>query len=209
MELKQALSELRKLEKRNFEQGIDLIINLKGIDIKKDNIVTLVSIPNKVKKKKVCGFLTKESALVKTIYSSDFIKYRDKKLLKNLVKEHDFFIAVPQLMPSIATTFGKILGPVGKMPSPQLGVLTKEDDSSIKQLLEKIEKSIKIRVKELSVKVSIGKESMTDENIIANAGAVYSGLVNVLPTKKENVKNVMLKLTMSKPIKVEIKKNKK
>jgi ribosomal protein L1 len=33
----------------------------------------------------------------------------------------------------------------------------------------------------------------------------YNGIVNALPTKKENVKNVMIKLTMSKPVKVEVK----
>ena len=108
-------------------------------------------------------------------------------------------------MPLVASTFGKYLGPTGKMPSPQLGVLMKEDETSIKQLLEKINSSVKIRVKEPSVKLCIGKESMSDSQILANAEAVYAGLVNVLPTKKENVKNVMLKLTMSKPIKVEMK----
>ena len=46
---------------------------------------------------------------------------------------------------------------------------------------------------------------MTDEQLIENATAIYNGLVGVLPTKKENVKSIMLKLTMSKPIKVEIK----
>jgi large subunit ribosomal protein L1 len=205
MDIKQALTELRKLEKKNFDQSIDLVINLKGIDVKRDNIATVVSIPHKFKDKKVCGFLTKKSELVRTITQPDFVKYRDKKPLKELVKEYDFFIAAAPLMPAVATAFGKALGPTGKMPSPQLGVVMKEDDSAIKQLLEKIEKSIKIRVKEPSVKVSIGKESMSDAEIIANAEAVYHGLIGVLPVKKDNVKNIMLKLTMSAPVKVEIK----
>ena len=46
---------------------------------------------------------------------------------------------------------------------------------------------------------------MKDEQIIANVQAIYSGLVNVLPIKKDNVRSVMIKFTMSKPIKVEIK----
>lgn len=205
MELKQALAELRKQEKCNFEQSIDLIINLKGIDVKRDNIATIVNIPHKVKDKKVCGFLTKKSDLIRTVTQPDFPKYKDKKSLKMLVKEYDFFIAAAPLMPSVATTFGKVLGPSGKMPSPQLGVLMKEDDTSIKQLLEKISTSVKIRVKEPSVKVPIGKESMNDEQILANILAVYQGLVNALPTKKDNVKNVMLKTTMGKPLVVEVK----
>jgi len=205
MELRQALAELRKLEKRKFEQSIDLLISLKGIDPKKDNIATIVFIPNKVKDKKVCGFLTKKSDAVKTVTNLDFPKYKDKKTLKNLVKEFDFFIAAAPLMPSVATTFGKVLGPAGKMPSPQLGILQVEDEKSIKSLLERISTSIKLRVKEASIKTIIGKESMSDEQIIANAMAVYNGLTGVLPIKKDNVKKVMIKLTMSKPIAVEMK----
>src|SRR3972149_11598321 len=132
MELRQALIELRKLEKRKFEQSIDLLISLKGIDPKKDNIATIVFIPNKVKDKKVCGFLTKKSDAVHTVTNLDFPKYRDKKTLKNLVKEFDFFIAAAPLMPLVATTFGKVLGPAGKMPSPQLGILPSEDEKAIK-----------------------------------------------------------------------------
>jgi large subunit ribosomal protein L1 len=205
MELKQALEELRKNEKRKFEQSIDLLVSLKGIDPKKDNITTIVSIPNKIKDKKICGFLTKKSDIVKTITNLDFPKYKDKKALKNLVKEFDFFIAAAPLMPAVATTFGKVLGPSGKMPSPQMGILPSEDEGAIRALTDRIAKSMKIKVKEAAVKASIGKESMTDEQIIANITAVYNGIVNALPVKKDNVKKVMIKLTMSKPIKVEMK----
>ncbi len=205
MELKQALAELRKQEKCKFDQSIDLIINLKGIDVKRDNIATIVIIPHKIKEKKVCGFLTKKSELVRTVTQPDFQKYREKKPMKELVKEYDFFIAAAPLMPSVASTFGKVLGPTGKMPSPQLGVLMKEDEASIKQLLEKISTAIKIRVKEPSVKVSIGKESFKDADLIENFNSIYQGLVNALPTKKDNIKNIMIKTTMGKPLMVEMK----
>ncbi len=205
MELKEALAELRKQEKCKFDQSIDLIINLKGIDVKRDNIATIVTIPHKIKDKKVCGFLTKKSDLVRTVTQPDFQKYKEKKPLKTLVKEYDFFIAAAPLMPSVATVFGKVLGPAGKMPSPQLGVLMKEDEASIKQLIEKINNSVKIRVKEPSVKVSIGKESNKDSELTDNLNAIYQGLLNVLPTKKDNIKNIMIKTTMGKPLIVEMK----
>lgn len=206
MELKEAIKELRKAEKRNFEQSFDLIINLKDVDPKKDNIATIINIPNKIKEKNVCAFLTKKSDIVKTVTNLDFPKYRDKKDLKNLVKDYDVFIAEAKLMPAVATTFGKVLGPVGKMPSPQLGILTQEGDSAIRAMLEKVATAVKIRIKEPSVKVIIGKEKMSDEHLEQNIEAVYRGLLNVLPVKKDNVKSVMLKLTMSKPVKVEMTK---
>jgi large subunit ribosomal protein L1 len=205
MELKEAIKELRKEEKKKFVQSVDLIINLKGVDAKKDSISAVINIPHIIKEKKVCGFLSAKSDLVRTITQPEFAHFKDKKELKNLVKQYDFFIASAKLMPSVATVFGKVLGPAGKMPSPQLGVLMNEDANAIKQLLERISKSIKVRVKEASVKVVVAKEDMSDENIIRNIEAVYAGIVNALPTKKENVKNVMVKLTMGKPLKVELK----
>lgn len=205
MSFKESLTELRKNEKKKFDQGVDLIINLKGIDVKKDNIATIVTIPNPVKEKKVCGFFTKKSDVVDTVTNLDFPKYKDKKALKKLVKEYDFFIAVAPLMPAVATTFGKVLGPSGKMPSPQLGIVPTENEKAIQEMVARIAKSVKIRVKEASVKLSIGKESMSDDKIIANAEAVYNGLISVLPVKKDNVKSVMVKFTMTKPVKVEMK----
>ena len=46
---------------------------------------------------------------------------------------------------------------------------------------------------------------MKDDEITENINSVYNAIANALPTKKENVKNVMLKLTMGKPIKIEMK----
>lgn len=204
MKLQEALQELSKEKKRNFEQSIDLIVNLKGIDLKRDNINVLFNLPHKIKEKKVCAFLTKKSPLVKTITQPEFQFYKDKKELKNLVKEYDFFISAAKLMPSVATTFGKVLGPTGKMPSPQLGVLMQEDDNAIKQLLAKIDNAVKIRAKEPSFKLSIGKTNMPQEQIMENIKTSYESIVAALPNKRENVRSVMIKLTMSKPIKVEL-----
>lgn len=205
MELKKALEELRKQEKRKFTQGVDLIVNLKGIDLKRESVNIIASVPNKIKDKKICGFLENKSKIIDTITKPEFARFRDKKTLKKLVKDYDFFIALSGLMPAVATTFGKILGPAGKMPSPQLGIITEDDDSKIKQLIDKISKSIKIRVKEASIKFCIGNESMKDEEIIENINAAYNSIINTLPNKSENVKNVMVKFTMSRLVKVEIK----
>jgi len=134
----------------------------------------------------------------------DFKKYNDKKKLKKLVKEYDFFIAQSKLMPKVATTFGRVLGPAGKMPSPQLGIVLNADEKSINELKEKINTSLRIRAKEASIKVAVGKEDMKDEEIIENIIAVYNELVKTLPKDKENVKNIEVKFTMTKPIKIRI-----
>lgn len=202
MELKKAIEELKKSRERKFDQTVDLIINLKGVNQKKDNVNVVATIPNKFKDKKVCGFLAEKSSLVDTITESEFKKYTDKAVLRNLLKKYDYFIAIAKLMPKVATTFGKVLGPVGKMPSPQLGILLQENEKAIQETLDKIATSLKIRMKEASIKVAVGKVSMDDDKIIENVMSVYKTVENALPKKKENVKNVMIKLTMSKPIRV-------
>ncbi|MBU0466322.1 MAG: hypothetical protein KJ718_03865 [Nanoarchaeota archaeon] len=204
MDIKEALTKLKEEKKRKFDQTVDLIINLKGIDLKRDQMNLVVTLPNKVKEKKVCGFLTQKSKLVKTITEPEFKKYGEKNALKKLVKEYDYFIAVGNLMPKVATNFGKVLGPVGKMPSPQLGVIMQESEQAIKETLDKISTSLKIRLKEASFKFVVGKESMDSEKVIENIKSVYKSIENALPKKKENVKNVMLKLSMSKPMRVEV-----
>ncbi|MEK6800883.1 MAG: hypothetical protein AABY10_00050 [Nanoarchaeota archaeon] len=204
MKIQEALKELRSLEKKKFDQSIDLIVNLKKIDPKRDQVNTVVTLPHKFKEKKVCGFLTKKSTLVETITEPEFQRYKDKKELKNLVKRYDYFIASAPLMGKVATVFGKILGPAGKMPSPQLGVIMHEDDKNIKESLDKISKSLKIRLKEASLKLIVGKETSKDADIEENILAVYKAIENALPKKRENVRNVMIKLTMSKPIKIEV-----
>jgi ribosomal protein L1 len=45
---------------------------------------------------------------------------------------------------------------------------------------------------------------MEDEKIVENALAVYNTVLAALPKAKENIKSVMLKFTMSKPISVKI-----
>lgn len=204
LDLKKAIEELRKQEKRKFDQSIDLIINLRKFDIKKYQINNYVQLPHKIKEKKICGLIESKTDVIDTINKAGFALYKDKKSIKKLVKKYDFFVASASLMPSVATTFGRILGPAGKMPSQKLGILINENENSIKELVNKVNSVIRIQTKEPSIKAVIGKEKMNDEEIIENIKAVYTAVLNELPNKKDNIKSVMIKFTMGKPIKVEM-----
>ena len=197
-----ALKELREQEKRNFEQGVDLIVNMKKIDIKKTPINTFVHIPHKIRDRKVCAFLNKKNANVSTIIKDEFERYKDKKNVKKLARQYEFFIASANLMPAVATTFGRVLGTVGKMPSPQLGIITSEDNETINSILNKIGNNVRIKAKEASIKVLVGREGMKDEEIAENAIAIYNSIFSILPNKNDNIKSVLIKFTMSKPKKI-------
>jgi len=201
MEIKKALEELRKEKKRKFIQTVDLVVNLKNFDVRKEALNTFVTVPNP-SEKKIAAFLNKRSSVVDSITETDFEKYNDSKKIKKLAKKYDSFMANATLMGKIASKFGRVFGPMNKMPSPQAGVIPKEDDDAIKAMLDRMKKSIKVRNKEMAIKLPIGKESMSDLHLEENIKAVMKELENKLPRKNDNVKEVLLKFTMTKPIKI-------
>src|SRR3989338_1795156 len=79
--------------------------------MRKDNVNAVITIPHKIKDKKVCGFFEARNKIVKTITLAEFDKYgKDKKLLKNLIKDFDFFVASAPLMPGLLQLSEKFWG---------------------------------------------------------------------------------------------------
>jgi large subunit ribosomal protein L1 len=204
-QLEKALSELRKEKQRKFDQTVDLIINLKNFDPKKHQINLFVIVPFKIKERKIAGFFETKVKGIDVITPEEFKKYSEKKEIKKLVRSYDFFISQSNLMPKVASFFGRVLGPAGKMPSPQLGILNEVNEKTIEEVKKKIENSIKLKVKEASIKVAIGKQSMKDSEIIENCVSFYNSVLKFLPKGKENIKNIEIKFTMTKPIKISLK----
>lgn len=201
MEIKAALGELRKEKKRKFTQTVDLVMNLKNFDVRKEALNTFVSVPHG-SEKKLAAFFTKRSKLIDTITAEDFVKYKDAKAIKKLAKKYDAFIAVAPMMGKVATTFGRVFGPMNRMPSPQAGIIPKEDEAMVKMMIEKMNKSLRVKNKEMAIKLPVGKEDMSDDELKENIEAVIKGLEKKLPRGRDNVKEVLIKFTMTKPIAV-------
>ena len=157
---------------------------------------------DKTSEKKIAAFITKRSKLIDSITPEDFVKYKEAKDIKKLAKKYDAFIAVAPLMGKIATTFGRVFGPMNRMPSPQAGIIPKETDEMINMMVGKLKKSIRVKNKEMAIKLPIGKEDMKDDELKENIEAVIKGLKKVLPRGNDNVKEVLIKFTMTKPVKV-------
>ncbi len=208
-QVQKALEELKKQPKKKFVQSYDLIINLKNLSLKSTAVDVFVTLPKpKGKKVKVAAFAdvqlrepaSKHCDLV--LQETDFPEYADKKKQKKLAQQYDYFIAQANLMPKIAQAFGKILGIQGKMPNPKLGCVV-PGNAALEPLVQKLSHTVRLQAKKgLNLQCLIGKENQPDEEIIANALAVYQAVVRSLPNEFQNVKNVQLKLTMSKPVKV-------
>ncbi|MEM4703164.1 MAG: hypothetical protein QXP53_01635 [Candidatus Pacearchaeota archaeon] len=206
MDFLEALRELReKTKKRNFDQTLDLIINLKDFDVKRESLSIVVPLPHPFKKKRIAAFLENpgDYEFLEKIITKTEMEKMTQKDIKKMAKKVDFFIANVKLMPAIASKFGKILGSLGKMPDPSLGcVIAQEDKETIKKALEKLNIVTKVKTKEPSIKIAIGKESMPNEDLIKNIDSVLKTVKEKLPKKEMNIKNVMLKFTMSKALEV-------
>jgi len=210
-QIKTALEELRKnSKKRNFDQSIDLIVNLREMNIKKveENIDLFIALPHLMNKNiKICAFVSKElkqkaKIFDKVISDDEFTEYQKKQETRSLAKSYDIFLAQANIMGKVATTFGKILGPKGKMPNPKAGHVL-SSDSDLENIKNRINSTIRLKTKnELIVKASVGKESMKDEDIIDNFSSALNALIHALPREDKNIKAIYLKTTMGKPIKL-------
>ncbi|HDL02236.1 MAG TPA: hypothetical protein ENH20_00195 [Candidatus Pacearchaeota archaeon] len=199
METIKAIQELRKEKSRKFVQSVDLVVNLKNFDVRREALNTFIFVPHG-SAKKIAAFFAKRSSKVDTITEEDFVKYKELKDMKKLAKKYDYFMAVAPMMGKIATKFGRVFGPMNKMPSPLAGIVPKEDDVMIDTMLDKMSKAIRIKNKEMSVKISVGKESMSDEDLAENIEVAVKELEKKLPRGRDNVKNVLVKFTMTKPV---------
>ena len=207
-----ALAELEKsAPKRKFSQSYDLILNLKALNLKKPEhqIDVFTALPVPPRPRKVCAIVGPElleqarGVCDLVISKDDFPKYEDKRAIKKLAGTYDWFIAQANLMPEIAKRFGRFLGPRGKMPNPKVGCVV-PPNANLKPLVEKLKRTILLTTKKgLSVKCIIGKQGMPAEQVADNASAAYRALVTELPEREQNIKSVMLKLTMSPAVKIE------
>ncbi len=211
-QIKAAIAKAKDISsKRNFTQTFDLIINLKGLDPKKQEhqIDAFITLPHlRGKKVKVCALVGAElEAQAKgiadsVILSDNFERYKDKKEIKKIANSFDFFIAQANIMPKVATAFGRIFGPRGKMPNPKSGSVV-PPNANLKSLYEKLQHTIRATTKNAPlIQCPIGTEEMSDEVIAENALTIYSSLLQVLPNEKHNIKDIYVKLTMGKPVKV-------
>jgi len=211
-QIQAALSKAKDIsEKRNFKQSYDLIINLRGIDLKKQEhqIDVFVTLPHsRGKKVKVCALVGPEleehakGIFDFTIMSDNFQKYKDKKDIKKVANGFDFFIAQANIMPKVATVFGRVFGPRGKMPNPKSGSVV-PPNANLKPLYEKLQKTVRAINKTAPlIQCPIGTEDMDIKDVAENALTVYSSLLQVLPNEKHNIKDIYIKLTMGKPVKV-------
>ncbi len=198
-----------KSKKRNFIQAIELIVTLKGIDIKKpeNRIIAKIELPHEIvkRKTKICiiadgdlALKAKDAQADSIISKQDLEKLReDKKTAKKIANEYDFFLTTTDLMPMVGKILGPILGPRGKMPDLVV------PSSDIRKLIESFRRSVLIKMRASpQIQCIVGSEDMNTRNIAENIMTVINFIDKRFPLTT-HLSNIYIKTTMGPIVKVQ------
>ena len=197
--VKNALEESKKLN-RKFNQNVDLVINLKNIDlnIPKNRVDEEIILPHgRGKEAKVAIFASGELAVNSKKHVDLLIKPEqiedlssDKKKFKKVADEHNFFIAEAPLMPTIGKTLGTVLGPRGKMPKPV------PPNADISGIVKNLRKTIKVHSKSNKTFHTVaGSDEMSKEHIAENIDTIIRRVEASLERGRINLGHTFLYAT--------------
>jgi len=203
VEMIKAVKENAK--QRKFKQALEIIITFKDIDVKKGFALNeIVQLPKTSSPAAVCVMATgdmsvkaKAAKADAVIGTEDLDKFAaNKRESRKFINKYDFFLADTKIMPIVGKVLGQLLGPRGKMPVPV------PYDAPIESFLQRFRSSIKVRVRSsLSLSCKFGDETMDDADLAVNAHAIVSAVEKKLPNGEKNIKKIMIKTTMGKPLK--------
>ena len=202
-EIIDAVKEAKEQAKpRNFTQSIDVIINIKDLDVRKpeNRFSEEVALPNGRGKEIKIGViadgelaLAAKNAGVDVVISKEDLQEfgKDIKAAKKVVNSVDSFIAQADMMPLVGRFLGRILGPRNKMPKPVPA------SARIEPLLERVQSTIKVGVKQQpSIQILVGTQDMDDEKLAENIEAVLAVLDRNLEKGRNQIKSMYIKATM-------------
>lgn len=130
--------------------------------------------------------------------ADDLKKYnKNKKEVKKLAKDYDAFIASESLIKQIPRLLGPVFVKAGKFPTP----ITHSENMSDK--VAEIKGTIKFQLKKvLCLGVAVGHVAMTEDELVSNIMLSINFLVSLLKKNWQNVRSLVIKSTMGKPVRV-------
>jgi large subunit ribosomal protein L1 len=202
---------------RKFDESIDMIINIKDVNLNepKNRIDKEIILSHNIvsnDKPNICVIASDEVLLeakklgIDTLGSDGLVSLNneEKKNKKKFAKKYDFFVVEDKMMRDVARYLARFLGPVGKMPKPfptGYGIISNPED--LRVAFERYKKVVRIQMKKQPIIFAkVGKKSMEPEKIFDNIKIIVDFIADQMPHKFNNFKSMYFKATMGKPIKV-------
>jgi len=190
-------------KKRKFRETVELQVALKNYDPQKDKrfagSVRLKYLPRPHMKVCILGdeqHCDEANANKIPCMDVEALKKlnKNKKLIKNLAKEYDSFLASEALIKQLPRILGPGLNKAGKFPS----VVTHSD--SLVSKVEETRATVKFQMKKvLCLSVAVGHVEMSQDELMANIALSINFLVSLLKKNWQNVRSVHIKSTMGPP----------
>ena len=173
--LKEALETLVKLQRKSFDETVELHLNTASTGISGQ-----ITLPHGTGKKTRVAIAT--DALITEV---------EKGIIN-----FDVLVAEPTMMAKLAKV-AKVLGPRGLMPNPKNGTITPKPEEVAKKY-EDGQINFKTEAKAPIIHLTVGKISFGPEKLTENIEALIAAI------KKANIVNATLKSTMSPGLKIKI-----
>ena len=202
--IKKGKSEAKE---RKFNEAVEVILTLREVDAKKAdlNVNETVYLPHPTSKvARICFIgagdmaLRAKNAKVDAVIDPSRLESLagDKKEAKKVARSYDFFLADTALMPRIGKILGQSLGPRGKIPIPV------PPNAPIETMIQRMRTAIRVRSRgSLGIAAKVGERKLSDSELAENVLAVVQAVEKKLPQGEKNIKSVIVKTTMGKPVK--------
>lgn len=197
-EPEEALSMVKELSKRTFDETVELAVRL-GVNTKHadQQVRGSVVLPHGTGKTvRVAVFAKGEKIREAEDAGADFVG-ADELVAKVQEGWLDFDVAVatPDMMGSVGK-LGKMLGPRGLMPNPKSGTVTFDIEKAINDI-----KAGKVEYrtdKAGNVQVPLGKVSFEHDKLVENFRVIMDALIKARPAaaKGQYIKSVTVSSTM-------------
>jgi large subunit ribosomal protein L1 len=201
-----AVELIKKGATAKFDETIEVAMNL-GIDPKQgdQNVRGVVLLPHGTGKTlRVAVFAKGDKAKAAKDAGADLVGAEDlaEKVQAGQI-EFDRVIAAPDMM-AIVGRLGKVLGPRGLMPNPELGTVTNDIAEAVKAAKGG---QVEFRAEKAGlVHAGVGKASFSKEALIENLKTFVGAVAKAKPAgaKGSYIKKISLSSTMGPGVKLEI-----
>lgn len=198
--------EAKKGKKRNFTETIEAQITLKNYDPVRDKRFSgtfkLPTIPRPQLKCCVLGNAAHceqaERIGVDHMSVEDLKKLnKNKKLVKKLSKQYDFFLSSANLIKQIPRLLGPGLTKAGKFPT----LLGPSDD--MQEKIDELKATIKFQMKKvMCLNVAVGNVTMDVKEVCVNTQLASNFLASLLKKQWQNIGQIYIKSTMGPSIQI-------
>jgi len=208
--INQAIKDaLSNAPKRNFVESMDITFTIKDVDLKNptNRIKEEIRLPSgRGRELKIAMFAASEAATMAkaaglTVFTPQDIEDLggNKGKAKKIANSYDFFLSEVPHMGLIGRYLGVVLGPRGKMPRPvpptlDPGVIAAGLMSTV--VVKSGDKT--------TFHAAFGTVDQSQEELYANAMAVYTRVISKLERGLGNIRSLYIKTTMGPAQQIEV-----